>query len=430
MSSESKPLRIAIAGGGIGGLALAIALRRVGHQPHVYEAAHHFSEIGAGVSFGPNSQRAMALVDPAVKEGYDRRATVNAYDKYKETWFTFRWGMDREGGSPKPEEQSGQTMGDVVAPGCGQNSVHRAHFLDEMVKLFPSEHATFGKRLVSYDDNGDKGVTLSFEDGTTAEADCLIGCDGIKSHVRPILIGQDHPAAHAVFSGKYAYRGLIPMEKAVAAIGDELARNAQMYLGYHGHMLTFPIEKGATMNVVAFASADKWENPQWVIPMQKERRDEDFKAWGPQVKKILSLMEKPDVWALFNHPPAPTYYKGRVAILGDAAHATTPHNGAGAGMAIEDAYVLANILSDVKEPKDIEAAFSVYDETRRERTQRLVESSRESGQIYEFEGKDTGDDMHKIHDNLSQRYKWIWNEDLEEELAEAKRKLAKKMGSS
>lgn len=103
-------------------------------------------------------------------------------------------------------------------------------------------------------------MILTFADGTTAEADAVVGCDGIKSRTREILLGTEQPAARAVFSGKYAYRSLIPMDVAAEAIGDALARNPQMYLGNHGHLLTLPIERGKAMNVVAFRDKEdgKW----------------------------------------------------------------------------------------------------------------------------------------------------------------------------
>jgi salicylate hydroxylase len=105
------------------------------------------------------------------------------------------------------------------------------------------------------------------------------------------LLGEDHEATNPTFTGKYAYRGLIQMEKAVEAIGDELARNSQMYLGRHGHILTFPIEKGKTMNVVAFQTKmdGKWQNENWVLPMKKEDMFNDFAGWGETVHQILSV---------------------------------------------------------------------------------------------------------------------------------------------
>lgn len=127
-------------------------------------------------------------------------------------------------------------------------------------------------------------------------------------------------------------------------------------------------------------------------------------------------MEKPDVWALFDHPPAPTYYKHRLAILGDAAHASTPHQGAGAGQAIEDAFVLSNLLGQVKSSKEIEEAFQAYDAVRRPRSQKVVKTSRDAAKVYEFEDEELGVDLEKIRGRLEGRYDWIWDEDLPAQL--------------
>ena len=144
----------------------------------------------------------------------------------------------------------------------------------------------------------------------------------------------------------------------------------------------------------------------------------DFADWGPEVKKIVHAMEKPDIWALFMHPPCNTYYKGRLCLLGDAAHATTPHQGAGAGMCIEDAYILAELIAEVDDAKDLERAFSAYDQVRRERTQKNVTGSKEAGTMYDFELY--GDDIDKIEKNFLSRMGWVWDFDIAESLALAK----------
>lgn len=131
------------------------------------------------------------------------------------------------------------------------------------------------------------------------------------------------------------------------------------------------------------------------------------------------MMEKPDVWALFDHPPAPTYYKGRLALLGDAAHASTPHQGAGAGQAIEDAFVLSNLLGQVNSVSDIEKAFQAYDAVRRPRSQKVVTTSRDACSIYEFADEELGRDLKKVEEKLRSRYNWIWEEDLGEQLKQA-----------
>lgn len=180
------------------------------------------------------------------------------------------------------------------------------------------------------------------------------------------------------------------------------------------------------MNVVAFQTKrdGKWDNERWVLPMEPADMFADFEGWGKDVKQILSLMEKPDVWALFDSLPAPTFYKGRMALLGDAAHATTPHQGAGAGQAIEDAFVLSNLLGDCKSVNDIEAAFKAYDEIRRPRSQKVVTTSREAAALYEFENEsvigEKGVDVEELKERLRNRCKWIWDEDLVAQLESAR----------
>lgn len=406
---KQKPFTIAICGGGIAGLALAIGLHRQNVPFHLYESAHAFAEVGAGVAFGPNALRAMSLIDPKIREGFSKRATSNAHDK--DLWFKFYAGMDCGVG------KAGTKVAAVTVGDEGSNTIHRAHFLDELVALVPSEHVTFGKRVMEVEELAD-GVKLHFADGGTAEANAAVGCDGVRSNLRHIVLGAEDRAAHPSFTGKYAYRGLIPMDKAVSLLGDDLARNSVMWLGNHGHVLNFPIEKGETVNVVAFStkSDGKWDDERWVLPMDHAELETDFQNWDQSVKNILSLMEHPDLWALFDYPPANTYFKGRLCLSGDAAHASTPHQGAGAGMALEDAYVMSNLLGAVRESTQIESAFAAFDQVRRPRTQRLVRTSREAGELYELELEGVGDDGDRLRENLAARYGWIWEADLESDL--------------
>lgn len=135
-------------------------------------------------------------------------------------------------------------------------------------------------------------------------------------------------------------------------------------------------------------------------------------------------MDEPDLWALFDHRPAPTYYKGCVAVLGDAAHASTPHQGAGAGQALEDAYILATLLAEEKthSASGIVAAFQAYDAIRRPRSQKVVRTSRAAGEMYAFRGP-AGDDLAKIREDLSTRLRWIWDEDMSRQADEARAAL-------
>ena len=334
----------------------------------------------------------------------------------KAVWFDFYAGMDCGVG------KAGEKLATVNAGGVGNMTIRRARFLDDLVALVPSENVTFGKRVVDVEELAD-GVRLHFADGGKAEASAAVGCGGVKSNLRIIVLGTDDRAAHPSFTGKYAYRGLIPMEKAVDLLGDELARNSVQWLGNHGHVLTFPIKKGNMMNVVAFKTKDdgKWEDDKWVLPMDRNKMETDFEDWGHSVKNILSLMERPDLWALFDYPLAEKYYKGRTCLSGDAAHASTPHQGPGAGMALEDAYVMSSLLGAVQGSSDVESAFRAFDAVRRPRTQRLVRTSRDAGALYDLEKEGVGDDVDRLREDLSVRYRWIWEhgDGLEQDLAEA-----------
>jgi salicylate hydroxylase len=253
-SSSKKPFNIAIVGGGISGLTLAITLLQYDVDLTIYEAAQHFGEIGAGVAFGPNAGRAMELMSPKIYDAFKKCKTGNVWGTKHNSWFTIRVGdarkADKEG-----FVRSGKKVGDALfdvplSGGGGRGGVYRAQFLDELVKDVPDGVAKFDKKLVELTEakDGSGDMVLHFADGTAAQHTAVIGCDGIKSNARKWLLAKDDPATHAFFSGKYAYRGLIPMEQAVEMLGEEVAQNSQMFLGYHGHLLTFPIQQGKTMN--------------------------------------------------------------------------------------------------------------------------------------------------------------------------------------
>lgn len=435
---DHESIVIAIVGGGIAGLCLALGLlNQAPHlNIHIFEAAPQFAEIGAGVAFGINAQRALWELDARLGERYSKLKTSNVdfnVDisradeglRRKQTYLRLLMGMDH---ATNPDFKAGKEICEIFCEG-GFSSVHRARFLEELVDLLPNhvrtKCVTFNARLVKIEDevsaHGHVGAKLTFEDGRISTADAVIGCDGIRSQLRRVLLGDN---SNPVFTGKYAYRGLIPMDNAAAQLGDRSARNAHHRLGYDGHVLTFPIDKGNTMNVVAFRTKKDgiWPNAaDWIEPTNKEAMIDDFKGWGDEVLNILGMMERCDKWALFDHPAADTYYKrGQICLIGDAAHGSTPHQGSGAGMAVEDALVISAVLSRVRQRSDLEKAFSTFEMLRKKRTQHLVRCSREQAAIYEFQAPETRDDVEKIARVLLSRWDWIWDHDLASELAEAK----------
>ena len=149
---------------------------------------------------------------------------------------------------------------------------------------------------------------------------------------------------------------------------------------------------------------------------------DDFKHFNPTVRAIIENVQKPDIWALVDHPPAPTYYatKPLVCLVGDAAHASTSHQAGGAGMGIEDVLILSELLSQCSAKSDIEKSFHAFDEVRRPRSQKMVETSREAGMMWDFEGEGIGDDLEALKRKALDMLDWMWDYEILDDLARAK----------
>jgi salicylate hydroxylase len=213
---ESRPgLDIAIIGGGIAGLTLAIALHNRGVSFTIYEQAVAFGEIGAGVSFSPNAVRAMECCHHGVTAAFERVCTRNRWESKQRVWFDFHDGSNSQ---PRPSF--------TIISSLGQRAVHRADFVTELVKLLPDHVARFNKRLTGIVEGDDGRLLMNFQDGTQATADAVIGCDGIHSRVRQMIFPSSAPS----YSHQYAYRGLIPMDRAAEVLGREKSENACMHV--------------------------------------------------------------------------------------------------------------------------------------------------------------------------------------------------------
>ena len=280
----SKKIRVAIVGGGIAGLALAANLFRYQHlDVSLYEAAPKFSEIGAGISFGANAVKAIECLNLAAE--YHAIADQVA-QPFQDVWFQWRNGYNDE------------YLSSSVAPKVGQSSVHRADFLDSILKQVPREKCYFNKKLASLEETANE-VILSFQDGTSAHADYVIGADGIHSAVRNyVLASQQLQTAHPQFTGTWAYRGIIQYQDfkqalELAGLDVQIADVPQMLLGKDKHILTFPIRRGEQINIVAFKS-DRSQNtlPEgtaWTQPVDQHTMRDDFSDWSESCQLLLKL---------------------------------------------------------------------------------------------------------------------------------------------
>ncbi|KFF49587.1 salicylate hydroxylase [Gammaproteobacteria bacterium MFB021] len=407
--TTNSRLRVGIVGGGIGGVALAIGLSR--HEDldvTLFESAKAFSEIGAGVSFGPNAVRAIEQLK--LGEAYSRVADGSPAP-FEDVWFEWRHGVDDH------------YITATLAPGCGQSSVHRADFLDSLVACLPDGIARFGKRCCEVTQSED-GVRLSFTDGTHAECDVAIGCDGIKSALREHVLPAEHYGDTGPrFSGTYAYRGLIPRTTLEAELrrrgaDERLAKVPQMLLGEDRHLLTFPVKDGEVVNVVAFETDSTLPRPRqavtdaWVEEVTQAQMLAAFAGWGEGTQAILGCIEAPTRWALHDIAPLPHYHRDNVLLIGDAAHAMLPHQGAGAGQALEDAWVLSELLGDTACDKNrVAAVLAEFDRLRRPHSSRVQRTSFEAGELYQRRGpwQACGDEA--LARELETRFDWLWSAD-------------------
>ncbi|OQE28918.1 hypothetical protein PENSTE_c003G08455 [Penicillium steckii] len=419
MGSSSKDFTVTIIGGGIGGLVLAAGLLRRNVPVQIYEAAAEFAEIGLGLSIGPAAHRAMPLIDPQIREIYDSLVTTHAdspgYERYRQTWFEIIWASG---------DKEGNLLMDLKALPSGQTTLRRANFLDALVSLIPPEIVQFGKRLESLVEKSD-GVHLQFEDGTRATADLVVGCDGIKSKVKEFMLPEESQHAQPRYSGMYGYRAVLDMADMVEAVGDQRARVSSIYIGDGAYGISYPIMRAQKVNVGFYVLNDRWDCDTWVRPAKREDMQRDANKMGRYVKSLVEYMPDPSQWAIFEHPHISTFCRSRVAILGDAAHASTPHQGAGAGQAIEDAHVLAELLGDnrVQSEEQAVAAFRAYDEIRRPRSQRVVTSSKENAYLLSLCLNGVGNDEDKLKTAFQERLRWLWDLDVQGQVEQARERM-------
>ncbi|KAI1496215.1 hypothetical protein F5X99DRAFT_83780 [Biscogniauxia marginata] len=418
MEPLHTPPSIAILGAGIGGLAVAIGLIKRGVPATIYEAANTFSAVGAGIGFGPNSLNAIDLIDSRFREEYNKAKTANEKAEFEHSVFDALYAEEGFG------EKRGWTRGIVGAPYFTRSSAHRHDLLKIMESFIPPNTVKFGKRAQSIRQTENKAV-VTFDDGEIVTVDAVIGCDGVKGISRQAVLGDIAPEQVApAYSGMYIYRGIVPMDKAKELLGTH-AGDAKWFMAHGRGLVIYPISKGKEENFVYFISNPKpWTHGDAAIPCTKEDMMADLEGFDPRLLKLLDHA-KPLRWPTWHHPKTSTYYNGRICLLGDVAHASSPHQAAGAGQGLEDAAILCHLLALIQSPDQLEAAFQAYDAIRRPRAQKVVLTSHEAGMIYLWQDENIGDDMTRILENANQRLHWIWQHDLKTDIKKAEDEFAR-----
>ncbi|KAK7058580.1 hypothetical protein VNI00_002216 [Paramarasmius palmivorus] len=368
-----KDFSVAVVGGGVCGLAAAYALSRA----------------------GPNAIRALevlGLLQPLLSRVGPSELKTR-FTKFISGSARHELIFDYETAMAHPEKHAGLGL-------------HRAVFLDMLLDLLNPSTIHLQKRCIEIEPRDSGGVVISFADGSTYEADVVIGADGIRSVTRDFVIGQESPSP-LVFTNTVAYRGL--------ANHDELIRSGiQSDLGKGPLYFISP----GKINLVAFASDHQKplvpELPlPWVDSVSKEEVKNTFSECGPDTKILIDHLNMPNKWSIHAcMPPLTSYVRGKVVLVGDAAHGMLPFLGAGAGQGIEDVVLLTELLAHAQTRKDnIKDVLAVYDIVRPPRANYVLEASTRAGQIY-GDTNPVQDDFCKMARQLER----IWGHDIGEDV--------------
>jgi salicylate hydroxylase len=344
--------RIAVIGAGIGGLTLAIVLRRQGMAVDIYEQTAELREVGAAVALSANGTRVFeqaGLVARLVAHGAEVAALV--------------WRDGRDGRLVGRHPVGAAYRERFGAPYLG---IHRADLQAVLSSAAGVERIHLSKKLVDIDDSGACAV-LRFDDGSRAEADLVVGADGARSIVRRWMLGYDD----ALYSGCSGFRGIVPMA-ALPSLPDPMA--LQFWMGPGGHLLHYPMGNLHINFLLVERHPTSWPHRDWMAPGLEGEQLRHFAGWHPAVIEMITAHPISPRWGLFHRPPLGRWTRGRVTLLGDAAHQLAPHHGQGANQSIEDAAVLAACLVEAG-TGPFDRALDRYERLRRGRTRKVQYAS-------------------------------------------------------
>jgi len=346
--SQQKPT-IAIVGAGMGGLAAAGTLRLAGMNVEVYEQAPQFERIGAGIQMMPNSMKVLRRI------GIEDRLRRVSFQPYSH--------LNRE-------SDTGQVMRELPMPeslfGAPYLCMHRADLHEALASVVPEGMVHLNKKLVGLDQAGGQ-VTLTFADGTRAQADAVVGADGVHSVVRDIIIGPDTP----LHKGRIAYRAVF--SSALLKDPEVAGRSRTKWWGPDRHIVIYytSADRSQVYFVTSVPEPAEWlTRESWSAKGDVKELRKAYEGFHPEVRMVLEACPDCHKWAILEREPLPRWSDGRVVLLGDACHPMTPYMAQGAATSIEDAAILARCLEEVN-GEDIEGAFKRYEAHRKPRTSRI-----------------------------------------------------------
>ncbi|WP_433293638.1 FAD-dependent monooxygenase [Pseudonocardia sp. CA-142604] len=349
--NDPDKLRVAVVGGGTGGLTLAVALRRHGIVAEVFERTAVLGEVGAAISLTANSVRLLARLGLGDEL---ERVSVEPTEVIYRDWRT-------------GERIAAQPIGSQYRArfGAGFLCMRRAALQQILSRAVGGEHLHLG-RGVRHLVEGPDGIRLEFTDGRLHDADLVVGADGLHSVVRGSITDEAGPR----YSGVSGFRGLVPMSE-VPDLPDPHA--LQAWMGPGKSVLHYPT-RGMVNYLAVVDGPSEWPALNGTLPAVPGELAEHFAGWSPGLLQLLTATQQSDRWALFTQPPLSTWARGRAVLIGDAAHTMLPYHGQGANQTIEDAVVLADALADTP-PGEYAVAIERYQRARRARADLIQRSS-------------------------------------------------------
>jgi salicylate hydroxylase len=364
---------IYIAGAGIGGLTASLTLAAAGFRVVLLEKAERLEEAGAGIQISPNASH--VLLGLGIKERLGSRAVVPEAISV----------MSARAGAEIARLPLGEAAS--IKAGAPYWVLHRAD-LQAALAAAVNDHPDIELRLgCPFEDvtAHAKGLTVVHRSGSSRQQElalALIGADGIWSSVRHHLFPQVQPQ----FSGLIAWRGTLD---ATQLPREYTSRRVQLWMGPGAHLVAYPISGARQINVVAIVPGT-WNRPGWSSPGDglELKAAFDVTRWPAPARMMISAVDGWRRWALFTVPEGCEWTSGAIALLGDAAHAMLPFAAQGAGMAIEDAAVLAKVLSQgpMESAAQVTAALKRYARLRRSRVARMQRTAGQQGRIYHYAG--------------------------------------------
>ena len=343
-----RDLEIAIIGAGIGGLAAAAALRRVGIAADVYEQAEKFVRLGAGIQQSPNAMK--------VHRGLGTEARL------RDVAFAPATSLNRDaitGAVTNDHPLGGATEERYGAPYL---TLHRGDLHAALADIVPADSVHRGKKLVRIAEEGAR-IMLGFADGSEILADAVVGADGVHSLVREHVGIADRPR----FTGRVAYRTTFP---ATLLKNVDPGPSRTKWWGPDRHIVIYFVT--AVRDEVYFVTSQP-ERADWITKESWSAKGDvgelraAFSDFHPDVRAVLAAAPEVHKWGIFERDPLPTWRRGKVVLLGDSCHPMTPYMASGAAMALEDAVVLARCFDELSDER-VERVFDAYEATRKPRT--------------------------------------------------------------